>query len=131
VNVRKHSHARNVLVRFAAEDGLWKLVIEDDGRGFDSEATTYGTGLQGIADRLAALDGILHEAAEWRADLLVVGSHGKGWGKRMLVGSVTERLINHLPASLLVVPAAAAAVRPEAHFSAANPRDIEEHEEEP
>src|SRR5437762_2056821 len=35
VNVRKHSHARNVLVRFAAEDGLWKLVIEDDGRGFE------------------------------------------------------------------------------------------------
>ena len=35
VNVRKHSHARNVLVRFAGEDGLWKLVIEDDGRGFE------------------------------------------------------------------------------------------------
>ena len=35
VNVRKHSHARSVLVRFAAEDGLWKLVIEDDGRGFE------------------------------------------------------------------------------------------------
>ena len=35
VNVRKHSHARSVLVRFAAEGGLWKLVIEDDGRGFE------------------------------------------------------------------------------------------------
>jgi signal transduction histidine kinase len=35
VNVRKHSHARSVLVRFAAEDGVWKLVIEDDGRGFE------------------------------------------------------------------------------------------------
>jgi signal transduction histidine kinase len=35
VNVRKHSHARSVLVRFAAEDGLWKLMIEDDGRGFE------------------------------------------------------------------------------------------------
>ena len=35
INVRKHSHARSVLVRFAAEDGLWKLVIEDDGRGFE------------------------------------------------------------------------------------------------
>ena len=35
VNVRKHSQARSVLVRFAAEDGLWKLVIEDDGRGFE------------------------------------------------------------------------------------------------
>jgi len=35
VNVRKHSQARSVLVRFAAEGGLWKLVIEDDGRGFE------------------------------------------------------------------------------------------------
>jgi nucleotide-binding universal stress UspA family protein len=57
----------------------------------------------------AALDAILREAAEWRSDLLVVGSHGKGSVTRMLVGSVTEGLINHLPTSLLVVPAAAAA----------------------
>ena len=35
VNVRKHSGARNVLVRFDAQDGYWKLVVDDDGRGFD------------------------------------------------------------------------------------------------
>ncbi len=35
VNVRKHSGAKNVLVRFGSQDGLWKLVIDDDGRGFD------------------------------------------------------------------------------------------------
>jgi signal transduction histidine kinase len=34
VNIRKHSGARNALVRFGSERGLWKLVIEDDGRGF-------------------------------------------------------------------------------------------------
>ena len=42
---------------------------------------------------------IIAEASEWNADLLVVGSHGKGWAERMLVGSVTERLLNHLPTS--------------------------------
>ena len=47
---------------------------------------------------------LLREAAEWRADLLVVGSHGKGWVDRLLIGSVTERLLNQLPTSLLVVP---------------------------
>lgn len=51
-----------------------------------------------------AVETILREANEWNADLLVVGSHGKGWTERMLVGSVTERLLNHLPTSLLVVP---------------------------
>jgi two-component system nitrate/nitrite sensor histidine kinase NarX len=34
INVRKHSGATHVVVRFSAEDGHWKLVIDDDGRGF-------------------------------------------------------------------------------------------------
>jgi len=67
-----------------------------------------------------ALETILGETAEWRADLLVVGSHGKGSVTRMLVGSVTERLINHLPTSLLVVPAAAAVELGAGAFSAVN-----------
>jgi signal transduction histidine kinase len=33
-NVRKHSGAQKVLVRFARENGHWKLCVEDDGRGF-------------------------------------------------------------------------------------------------
>src|SRR5438034_212383 len=60
-----------------------------------------------------AVETILRETAEWRADLLVMGSHGKGWATRVLVGSVTERLLNHLPTSLVVVPVVAAeAVEP-------------------
>lgn len=57
-----------------------------------------------------AVETILREALAWQADLLVVGSHGKGWAERLLVGSVTERLLNHLPMSLLVVPTPRAAV---------------------
>lgn len=34
VNVRKHSGARSVYVRFGAQNGLWRLVIDDDGCGF-------------------------------------------------------------------------------------------------
>ncbi|PYV18505.1 MAG: hypothetical protein DMG21_04690 [Acidobacteria bacterium] len=34
-NVRKHSQAENVLVRFASSSGLWKLTVDDDGKGFD------------------------------------------------------------------------------------------------
>ena len=37
VNVRKHSRARNVLVRLTADSGTCHLVIEDDGRGFEFE----------------------------------------------------------------------------------------------
>jgi nucleotide-binding universal stress UspA family protein len=78
-------------------------------------------GVERILRHGAARDAIQREAAEWRADLLVVGSHGKRFVTRMLVGSVTEGLINDLPTSLLVVPVAATAGRPDlaAHRSVA------------
>ncbi len=49
-------------------------------------------------------DTIVNEAASWRADVVVVGSHGKGWVDRLLIGSVTEDLLNNLPCAVLVVP---------------------------
>jgi nucleotide-binding universal stress UspA family protein len=54
---------------------------------------------------------IAEEVAAWRADLVVVGSHGKGWIDRFLIGSTTERLLNRLPTSLLVVPISKPAVK--------------------
>lgn len=49
---------------------------------------------------------LIDEVDQWDADLLVIGSHGKGWVDRLLVGSTTERLLNQLPTSILVVPVA-------------------------
>jgi two-component system nitrate/nitrite sensor histidine kinase NarX len=37
VNVRKHSRARNVLVRLARDAHVCTLVVEDDGVGFEFE----------------------------------------------------------------------------------------------
>ena len=37
VNVRKHSAAKHVLIRFGRENGFWKLTIDDDGKGFGFE----------------------------------------------------------------------------------------------
>ncbi len=47
---------------------------------------------------------ISDEVAAWEADVVVVGSHGKGWVDRVIVGSTAERLLTRLPAYLLVVP---------------------------
>jgi len=47
---------------------------------------------------------ILREVTDWAADVIVVGSHGKTAVERSLLGSVSEGLLNHLPAALLIVP---------------------------
>lgn len=63
---------------------------------------------------------IVDEAATWHADVIVVGSHGKGWVDRLLIGSVTEDLLNNLPCAVLVVPVPAPERREAvAHSSAA------------
>ncbi len=56
-------------------------------------------------------------ADDWEADLLVLGSHGKGWVDRLLIGSVTERVLNHLPTATLVIPATPGATRAAASAS--------------
>jgi signal transduction histidine kinase len=40
-------------------DGELRFGVTDDGAGFDAQAMTYGTGLQGMADRLDAIGGTL------------------------------------------------------------------------
>ena len=53
--------------------------------------------LRGPADQL-----IIEKAIDWNADLIVVGSHGRGfWGR--LLGSVSNGVVHHAPCSVLVV----------------------------
>jgi len=47
---------------------------------------------------------IVEEAEEQHADLIVMGSHGRTGLKRLLMGSVTSRVIGHAPCKVLVVP---------------------------
>lgn len=61
-------------------------------------------GVERLVRHGMVVETLLREATDWQADVLVVGSHGKGWAQRVLLGSVTERLINQLPTSLLVAP---------------------------
>jgi nucleotide-binding universal stress UspA family protein len=50
---------------------------------------------------------ILRHAKSLPADLLVMGSHGRSGFERLLLGSVTERLIRQAPCPTMVVPRAA------------------------
>ena len=63
-NTAKYSAASHVSVRLTQSNGRLAFEVRDDGDGFDPSSTGYGTGLQGIADRLAALDGSLEVRSE-------------------------------------------------------------------
>jgi signal transduction histidine kinase len=54
-NVARYAHANGVSVRIGVEDGVLAVEVRDDGVGGADE--TAGTGLRGLADRVAALDG--------------------------------------------------------------------------
>jgi signal transduction histidine kinase len=66
VNVRKHSRAKQVLVRLGSQDGRWKLVVEDDGSGFpfsgrlsQEELDAIGKGPLVIKERVRLIEGEL------------------------------------------------------------------------
>lgn len=56
-NVAKHSDARSAELAVSAADGRVSLTVRDDGCG--GAALGAGTGLTGLAGRLAAVDGVL------------------------------------------------------------------------
>jgi signal transduction histidine kinase len=81
-NVRKHSGARNVMVRFGRARAGWRLAVDDDGQGFPFEGTlTHAeldqgrTGPYVIKERVRALGG----------ELTIVSSPGSGARLEILV----------------------------------------------
>jgi len=62
-NARKHSRARSVCVRFAAQNGCAQITVQDDGCGFDP-AEAYGdsagrVGLRVMSERAEEIGGSL------------------------------------------------------------------------
>jgi len=47
--------------------------------------------------------GILDIAAEWHADIIVLGSHGRAGLQRLLLGSVAETVARHARCSVMIV----------------------------
>lgn len=47
---------------------------------------------------------IVDEAKKTKVDMIVMGSHGRTGLKRLMMGSVTARVIGHAPCKVLVVP---------------------------
>jgi len=59
--------------------------------------------VENIGGRVA--DEIVWQAKHWRADLIVIGTHGRRGLQRALVGSDAELVARHSPVPVLLVPA--------------------------
>jgi signal transduction histidine kinase len=73
-NVAKYANASHATVRLYDGDGSLRFEVRDDGTGFDPAVTAYGTGLQGMADRLAALGGRVEVTSAPGAGTSVLGT---------------------------------------------------------
>jgi signal transduction histidine kinase len=82
-NIAKYANATHATIRLAHEDDSLVFEVRDDGRGFDPEETGYGTGLQGMADRLDAIGGSL--------DVMSTPGNGTTVRGRMPVSSPADR----------------------------------------
>lgn len=62
-NVSKYANPNAVTIRLQHDDGKLEFEVRDDGIGFEPDAGTGGSGLQGMADRLDAVGGTLEIAS--------------------------------------------------------------------
>jgi len=53
-----------------------------------------------------AAEPIVRQARKWRADLIVIGTHGRRGLKRLLMGSDAEQIVRNAPVPVLLVRAA-------------------------
>jgi signal transduction histidine kinase len=93
-NVAKYADAQHVSVTLRPEADAVEFAVTDDGSGFDPATTSYGSGLRGMADRLAALEGMLEvrstpgRGTTVRGRVPIDARSVKGRGERVEASSV-------------------------------------------
>lgn len=93
----------------AAPGGVSELIAQENklhreiAEKAAAELTSAGLSAEGrsvLSDPRAALD---DGARQEKADLIVVGSHGRSGITKLLLGSVATHIVTHAPCSVLVV----------------------------
>ncbi|HEX6016646.1 MAG TPA: universal stress protein [Burkholderiaceae bacterium] len=74
-------------------------------RGIDAETSLNDTFTARVCDV------VVQEALEWKADLIVIGTHGRRGASRLLLGSDAEQVLRLAPVPVLLVRDAALAPR--------------------
>lgn len=58
-NILKHAKATEATIQFSEENNLLNIMVEDNGKGFDVNQNTSGTGLSNIEKRVEKMNGTL------------------------------------------------------------------------
>jgi nucleotide-binding universal stress UspA family protein len=87
------------------EDREEIILAKDTVKKITELSEKEGIKAEGIVVQGKEYEGIIRTAKQKHADLIVVGSHGRTGIERLLMGSVTERVIGHAESAVLVVKA--------------------------
>jgi nucleotide-binding universal stress UspA family protein len=82
------------------------------------EALVAGAAPHGVSVTPKVVEGrviteLLARARSWPAELIVMGTHGRGGFERWVLGSVTEKVLRQAPCPVLTVPPPATGVHPQ------------------
>ena len=86
-------------VRKAGDRVLQKAAAEARKAGIEAE--TMRLEVQTLQDHVA--DALVRQAEAWRADLIVIGTHGRHGLSRLFIGSVAESVARIAPVPVLLV----------------------------
>jgi nucleotide-binding universal stress UspA family protein len=75
-----------------------------DTRAFAAAESAPGVAIEAVIREGSTATEILEQAASMRADLLVIGTHGRSGFDRLLVGSVAEKVLRKASCPVLTVP---------------------------
>jgi len=71
--------------------------------GVKKQAEAVGVNAETFVGESEAFEAITNLAKEQKADMIIIGSHGRTGLRRLLMGSVAEKVIGHAPCPVLVV----------------------------
>jgi len=88
-----------------ATEELTEAYKEEAEQSLDRTARAFAGGVARRVEYGDPATEIVRVAADEGFDVIVVGSHGSGFVKRVLLGSVSQHLLHHAPCPVLVVRA--------------------------
>jgi nucleotide-binding universal stress UspA family protein len=85
------------VLREGGEEVLAKARQRAKARGFDAETVLHDTFTSRVCDV------IVKEASDWKAELIVIGTHGRRGAGRVLLGSDAEQVLRLASVPVLLV----------------------------